>query len=89
MNLELSDEEASRDVRAVREYAEPAVRLAIDPIGEVEGIGIAVIAADPEINGPKPNPPYRRSETKTVPCREPSRYPSWGHLARVAGKTPP
>src|SRR6267378_3783846 len=39
----------------VREYgAEQPVGLAVDPVGEVEGIGIAVIAADPEIEGPKP-----------------------------------
>src|SRR5271167_4088563 len=44
-----------RDVRAVREYgAEQPVHLAVDPVGEVEGIGIAVITADPEPNGPKP-----------------------------------
>src|SRR5439155_1675846 len=39
----------------VREYgAEQPVRLAVDPVGEVEGIGIAVTAADPELEGPKP-----------------------------------
>src|SRR5690242_1072025 len=39
----------------VREYGpEQPVRLAIDPVGEVEGIGIAVTAADPKPDEPKP-----------------------------------
>ena len=39
----------------VREYgAEQPVGLAVDPVREVEGIGIAVTAADPELKAPKP-----------------------------------
>ena len=38
----------------VREYgAEQPVHFAVDPVREVEGIGIAVTAADPELEGPK------------------------------------
>ena len=48
------DREVLRAV-PVREYgAEQPVGLAVDPVGEIEGIGIAVTAADPEIEGPKP-----------------------------------
>src|SRR5215472_15497826 len=34
--------------------AEQAVRLEVDPIAEVEGVGIAVVAAGPEPDKPKP-----------------------------------
>jgi hypothetical protein len=33
--------------------AEQPVRLAVDPVSEVEGIGTAVVAADPELDRPK------------------------------------
>jgi hypothetical protein len=33
--------------------AEQPVRFAIDPVSEVEGVGTAVVAADPEIDRPK------------------------------------
>jgi hypothetical protein len=32
--------------------AEQPVRLAVDPVSEVEGIGTAVVAADPELDRP-------------------------------------
>jgi hypothetical protein len=56
------DREVLRAVRVrefvpvpVREYgAEQPVGLAVDPVREVEGIGIAVTAADPELKAPKP-----------------------------------
>src|SRR5215831_16913709 len=52
--LSAVDREALRAV-PVREYgAEQPVHLAVDPVREVEGVGIAVIAADPELNSPKP-----------------------------------
>ena len=41
--------------RSAREYgAEQPVRLAADAVSEVEGIGIAVVAADPKPDEPKP-----------------------------------
>jgi hypothetical protein len=48
------DREVLRAV-PVREYgAEQPVVLAVDPVGEVEGVGIAVTAADPKPDKPKP-----------------------------------
>jgi hypothetical protein len=48
------DREVLRAV-PVREYgAKQLVGLAVDPVSDVEGIGVAVAAADPEIKGPKP-----------------------------------
>ena len=60
-------------MRAVREDgAEKPVRLAVDPFREVEGIGIAVVAADPEINGPKP---ARRVALADIDPDRPAEFP--------------
>jgi hypothetical protein len=54
LSLAWVDREVLRAV-PVREYgAKQPVGLAVDPVSEVEGIGVAVAAADPEIKGPKP-----------------------------------
>src|ERR1700760_2603253 len=46
--------EVLRAVPVREDGAKQPVRLAVDPVGEVEGIGIAVIAADSELKAPKP-----------------------------------
>ena len=75
------DREVLRAV-PVREYgAEQPVRLAVDPVREVEGIGIAVAAADPELEGPKP---ARRMALADIDRDRPTELPG----RRVEGVDP-